>query len=70
MERARETAATWDRYSKRVKSEERGCKGIPFLPRPRVGVVRAEVTRGKGRSVALCPLTGEFYSKCVYLLLI
>lgn len=45
------------------------CKGIPFLPRLREWGrkgLKAEITRGKGRSVALCPLA-EFYSKCVYL---
>jgi len=35
------------------------CKGIPFLPRPRVGARRAEITGGKGRSVVLCPLTDK-----------
>lgn len=33
-------------------SRREGCEGL-------------EITRGKGRSVALCPLSGEFYSKCV-----
>lgn len=54
------------KYSKLGVSEERGCKGIPFTCRDHEwegGVRRAEITRSKGRSVALCPLTGGFYSE-------
>lgn len=59
------------KYFKLGMSEERGCKGIPFTCRDHEwegGVRRAEITRSKGRSVALCPLTGEFYSECVNVL--
>lgn len=33
-------------------SRREGCEGL-------------EITRGKGRSVVLCPLSAEFYSECV-----